>query len=167
MDLKKIKNDYRLEFVSELNFFRDPRFGLIVGVPLGWVDNSNQDFFQVCEPDLKTYLTASMYRISGLNLAAWTTVRLGTVAQNMSYLTQIGELFQVSGANWIGNAAEYRGTFPNNDFLSRYLVLCITRGEDLISFTITARDEEFEKNDQLFRWIIDKALILESVTAAE
>ncbi|PRC93891.1 hypothetical protein [Solimicrobium silvestre] len=161
MDLRKIKNDYKLLFSSELNFFRDPRYGLILGVPMGLEDNSSQDFFQICEPHENTYFTASMYHVNGMTLSGWAKIRYSTVEQKMPYLEMVCEPYQVNGANWIGFAAEYEGTFPGNDYVSRYLVLCFCQGVNLISFTITARRDKFEENVELYNWIIKNALILE------
>jgi len=83
------------------------------------------------------------------------------VEEKMPFLKEICGAYQIAGVNWTGFAAEYEGNFPGNGYQSHYLVLCLSREKDLISFTITANSEIFEKNSNLYNWLLRNALIIE------
>lgn len=148
------------EDFSRLNLrkFVSPTIGLVFDAPASWHDNSDEDLFQVIDPQTDTQFAASAYENPGLSLQQWGTARLGMVNTKMPFLRPVTAPYEMKGVAWTGIAAEYRGVFPGNDYETYYLVLCLRTDELTISFTIAARNGAFEKNHALYYWLLRRQL---------
>ena len=144
----------------KLRPFISPGFGLVFHAPETWHDAGDQDLFQVVDPATDAQFTASAYQNPGVSLRQWVDARLAIVAQQMPFLSPVAAAYDLRGASWSSMASEYRGCFPNNDFESHYLVLCLPTEQRVISFTITASTQVFAENRALYLWLLQNKLEL-------
>jgi hypothetical protein len=142
----------------KLRKFLSRGFGLILKAPKSWQDRSDENFFQVVDPETGTQFTASGYKNSGASLQQWSEARLAVVDHEMPYLSQVKAPYSATGINWTGIAAEYRGIFPDVEEKSHYLVLCLHTEKMVISLTVTAQADLFAQNEALYRWLLEKQL---------
>lgn len=147
-----------------LTLFISPGFGLAFDAPEVWEDSSNNDYFQVIDPQTNTQFTASAYKNPGVPLSEWANVRLSGAMTAMPFLREVKAPYPFEGVSWTGIVAEYRGYFPQCDYESHYLVLCLRTEKMVISFTITATIQAFTENEAFYRWLLQrKVRILEMV----
>lgn len=146
--------------------FLSPGCGILLLAPSGWQENSDERYFQVIDPATGTQFTASAFENPGIGLDQWAEARLGMLAEGMPYMKRLCPPYPVSGNGWQGIAIECRGTFPDDDKESHYLVLCLLSEQRLISFTITASIEAFQANEALYRDILKSRLLLASALGA-
>lgn len=142
----------------KLRPFLSSGFGLLLNAPESWVETSTQQFFQVIDPNTNAQFTASAYQNPGIGLEEWAGARLGAVAGEMPYLGLVNGPTELHGPNWKGILAEYRGVFPERDYVSCYLVLCLRTEDRVISFTVTADVSTFEQYRQFYSWLLTKNL---------
>lgn len=144
----------------KLRRFVSPGFGIVLEAPEDWVENSDQQFFQVIDPAAACQFTASAYENPGQTLEEWASTRLSVVDEQMPYLQPLGQPFPLNGKSWTGIAAEYRGVFPGNNYQSHYLVLCLCTEKVVISFTVTAELNNYMANESLYRWLLAEKLVI-------
>ena len=142
----------------KLRNFISRGFGFLLKAPWSWQDRSNEQLFQVVDPETGTQFTASGYQNPGISLEQWAEARLAVVAQGMPYLSPVKAPYAFSGASWNGIAAEYRGIFSETEDESHYLVLCLRTDKSVISFTISTLTEVFVENEALYRWLLETQL---------
>lgn len=137
-----------------LQRFVGARLGVVVNAPASWRDASDEQYFQLVDPQTGTQVTAGGYENPGMTLEQWAEARLGTVAEAMPYLSVIRPPYSMQGANWTGVACEFVGRFPKRDEASRYLVLCLHSESMLLSLTLAVPCQVFEQHEAFFRWLL-------------
>jgi hypothetical protein len=142
-------------------------FGLVFNAPEAWEDRGSQDHFQVVEPGTGTQFTASAYQSPGATLEQWMQSRLGAVEKGMPFLRRVKAPYELQCPAGTGVAAEYRGVFPQTDYETHYLVLCLVRGTLALSFTVSARSEVFGRQEALYRWLLQNQLDIYELRKAE
>jgi len=144
----------------KLREFVSPAFGMVFKAPESWQGTSKGLLFGVHDPQADIQFTASAYAIQVISVEDWATLRFLAVDSKMPYLKQVIAPYELKGKGWSGIAAEYQGTFPNEDFETCYLVLCLKNGEIWISFTRVASAQTFAENEGLYRWLLQNQLTL-------
>jgi hypothetical protein len=130
-------------------------WGVVFNAPESWQDASTEQFFQVIDIANDAQFTSSGYGFEpGATLQDFAAARLSAVDKRMKFLKSVKAPYQLQGKFGEGIAAEYRGVYPDNDFESHYLVLCILTKNVAVSFTITAPVKSFSKNEDLYRWLL-------------
>jgi hypothetical protein len=147
----------------KLRRFISPCFGVVLNAPQNWQENSNEQLFQIIDPLTDTQFTASGFENPGMALLQWADALFSSSAKGMPFLKAIKAPYAVEGVDWSGLAAEFQGTFPDRDYQSHYLVLCLCSEKVLVSFTVTARVAAFAENEAFYRWLLQTQLALYQV----
>ena len=72
----------------------------------------------------------------------------------MPYLTFDKNYFSIPGPNWTGYASSYTGTFPEDDKVSKYVVIAFIKHKKLVSLSITTANEVYEKNKHIYQKLV-------------
>ena len=143
-----------------LREFGCPAFGLVLKAPEGFRDTSEGLDFGVLDPQNDIQFTASAYSVPVEYVEAWANLRFDAVASGMPFLRQVVSPYELHGQGWRGIAAEYQGTYPEEDFETRYLVLCLGNAGIWISLTLVASATAFAANEGLLRWLLANQVFL-------
>ena len=139
----------------ELKHFINPFSGIGLTAPSHWVDHSSQESFQVIEDKTGTQITATVYdNRNDYELKEWAKLRFQAVDERMPYLTFDKSYFSIPGPNWTGYASSYTGTFPDDDKVSKYVVIAFIKYNKLVSLSITAAKEVYEKNKHIYQKLV-------------
>jgi uncharacterized membrane protein YhaH (DUF805 family) len=134
------------------------KVGLDFFVPGDWREVQDTKGLRLVDAASGINLLASGMHRPGMTLAQWQAMRMTLVQHEMRYLTQDGASYDIDGDNWRsrikGMATEFVGTFPGDDFPSRYLVAVIHTEGTVASIAIRAPAEAFEDNRALFKWLL-------------
>lgn len=133
---------------------------MVFKAPESWQETSEGLLFGVHDPQADIQFTASAYAIQVVSVEDWATLRFLAVDAEMPCLKQVIAPYELKAGGWSGIAAEYQGKFPNEEFETRYLVLCLKNGEIWISFTLVASARTFAENEGLYRWLLQNQLTL-------
>ncbi len=132
--------------------------GLIFRAPKEWHNNSSDKIFQVIDPETNTQFSSSFYENQGLSTEQWAEYRFQAVQKGMPYLKLDKEKEGITGASWNGFMAEYSGTFPGNNYVSKYLVVAFIKNNMLFSFTVTSDKDVYSKNKSIYTYLISNNL---------
>lgn len=157
------KADFPVFSSLKLHQFVSLGLGVILNAPESWEDASSEELFQVIDPATGAQFTASGYENPGVSLPQWAEARLSAVAKGMPFLREVKAPCEMKGVAWTGIVAEYLGIFPESEYESHYLVLCLQSDRVVISFTITAHVEIFAEHEPLYRWLLQNQLDLYQV----
>lgn len=144
----------------KLREFVNSSFGLVFNAPESWQETTEDLLFGIHDPKDDIQFTASAYAIPVESVEDWADIRFLVVDSQMTYLTQVQYPYELKGAGWTGIAAEYQGKFPNDDYETYYLVLCLKNGDIWISLTLVASTKTFVENEGLYRWLLKNQLTL-------
>lgn len=140
--------------------------GLEFFVPGEWREIRTNKALKLTDDASGTVLEASGSHRPNVSLMQWHGMRMALVQHEMRYLTQDGEPYTIDGDEWRdrvkGMATEFTGTFPGDDFPSRYLVACIRIDGTVASIAIRAPLEAFEDNRALYKWLLGRVDLLET-----
>ena len=104
--------------------FVSPGFGLVLSAPSHYKDESDQQYFQIVDPDTGATFTAAVYAGPDMDLDTWATTNFEGVRAGLPFLRQDAPPKAVTGGFGQGILAEYAGRFESESAPSRYLVLC-------------------------------------------
>jgi hypothetical protein len=168
--LDRRQRKYRFEFIPnaipkdegppsafshiKLKTFASLGIGIVFTAPDSWIENDDQDCFQVVDPVTGSEFAASSYENPGLFLEQWNTLRNEIVEKQMPYLKRIRESYGVRGNHGGGIATEYQGVFPGSGLTRHYLVLSLRSDTIVTSFSITASLEAFSAQESFYRWLL-------------
>ncbi len=139
----------------ELKRFINPLSGIVLTAPSHWVDHSSPESFQVIEDETGTQITATVYENrNDYELKGWAKLRFQAVDERMPYLTFDKNYFSIPGPNWTGYASSYTGTFPEDDKVSKYVVIAFIKHKKLVSLSITTANEVYEKNKHIYQKLV-------------
>ena len=137
-----------------------PKIGLEFFVPGEWTESATTTGLRFTDQGRRTTVEASGFHRPNLSMAQWLDMRLTLVGHEMRYLTQDGQSYPFEGESWRsrvnGMATEFTGTFPGDDFESRYLVACVWTDGVLAAITIRAPADVFEQNRALYKWLLGR-----------
>lgn len=129
--------------------------GIVFTAPAHWVDSSTLEYFQVIEEQTGTQFTSTVYNNDDqLELKDWAKLRFQAVDERMPYLQFDGEYFSIPGPNWSGYASSYTGTFPDDNKVSKYVVIAFIKHHKMVSFTITADKKVYEENMPFYQQLV-------------
>lgn len=138
----------------------NPAIGLSFFVPGAWVEKRNTRSTFYTDLASGTKLEVSGAHRPNLTLGQFMTQRLGQVGHDMPYLRQADVPYQIDGDDWRGKirgmATEFTGTFPGDDFESRYLLACIWTEGTVVWFGIRVAADEFENQHAVYKWLLSK-----------
>jgi len=138
----------------------NPAIGLSFFVPGAWVEKRNTRSTFYTDLASGTKLEVSGAHRPGMTLGQFMTQRLGQVGHDMPYLRQADVPYQIDGDDWRGKirgmATEFTGTFPGEDFESRYLLACIWTEGTVVWFGIRVAADEFENQHAIYKWLLSK-----------
>lgn len=165
-------SEHSTETTLPLNTWRkfvSPGFGLVLSAPSNFVDESDQQYFQVVEPQTGAAFTATVYAGQKMDLHTWAEKKLEAVRVGLPLLRQIGVPAAVAGGFGEGILAEYEGRIDSESESGRYLVLCFLTGAGAASFTATIPAKAWMVNEALYRQLMTEQLSIYEVrkTAAE
>ena len=138
--------------------FESASYGLALDAPASWQDESDEEYFQVVDPETDTQFTASAFTNPGVTRAQWTDARLASTEKGMPFLRPAAPRHEVQGAGWTATCAEYTGTFPEAEHESRYLVLCLWSEGRVLSMSVLAKADVFAAQEALYRWLLQEHL---------
>jgi hypothetical protein len=143
-----------------LRKYSNAPFGIAFSAPATWQDTSG-DFFQVTDNQTGTQFTSSAYRNSqSVSGHAWAEKRLAVAAETMPFLRPVKGMYEMTGRFGSAFAGEFTGIYPNSDYPTRYLVVCLRTEHKLISFAMTSPEESFAVHEDLYRWLLETQLSL-------
>jgi hypothetical protein len=143
-----------------LRKYSNASFGIAFCAPATWQDTSG-DYFQVSHNETGTQFTSSAYQNSqGISGRAWAEKRLAIAAETMPFLRPVKGMYEMTGKFGSAFAAEYSGVYPNSNYPTRYLVVCLCTEQKLISFAMTSPEESFAVHEDLYRWLLATQLSL-------
>ena len=138
----------------------NPAIGLSFFVPGAWVEKRNTRSTFYTDLASGTKVEVSGAHRPNLTLGQFMTQRLGQVGHDMPYLRQADVPYQIEGDDWRGKirgmATEFTGTFPGDDFESRYLLACIWTEGTVVWFGIRVAADEFENQHAIYKWLLSK-----------
>lgn len=138
----------------------NPAIGLSFFVPGAWVEKRNTRSTFYTDLASGTKVEVSGAHRPNLTLGQFMTQRLGQVGHDMPYLRQADVPYQIDGDDWRGKirgmATEFTGTFPGDDFESRYLLACIWTEGTVVWFGIRVAADEFENQHAIYKWLLSK-----------
>lgn len=144
----------------KLREFAFPAFGLSLKAPADWQETSEGNLFGVLDAQNDVQFTASAYLGPFGYIETWAKTRFEAVAERMPFLQRVIAPYDLKGQGWEGIAAEYQGIFPDEDYETSYLVLCLQNDETWISLTVVGSAAAFAANEGLYRWLLTQQLRL-------
>ncbi|MES2316682.1 MAG: DUF805 domain-containing protein [Pseudomonadota bacterium] len=140
--------------------------GLEFFVPAAWREIKNNKGLKFIDDASGSVIDASGMHRPGMSLMQWNGMRMALVQHDMRYLVQDGESYTIDGEGWRdrvkGMVTEFAGTFPGDDFPSRYLLACIWIDGTVAAITVRAPAAAFEQHRQLYKWLLSRVDILAS-----
>lgn len=142
------------------------KIGLEYFVPADWRESSLPTGSRYHDESTGSVIEATGFHRPNVSLTQWVGMRLGLVQHEMRYLRQDGASYDIDGEGWRdrvkGQATEFVGTFPGDDFESRYMVACIRVEGTLVSVAIRAPADVFDQNRALYKWFLSRIDINEA-----
>lgn len=146
--------------------FASPGFGLVFSAPSNYQDESDQQYFQVVDPDTGASFTAAVYAGPKMDLHTWATTKLEGVRAGLPLLRRNGPPTAVTGGFGQGVLAEYEGRFDSESDPVRYLVLCFLTRAGVASFTATIPETAWRTNAAFYRRLMTERLSIYDVRDA-
>jgi hypothetical protein len=144
----------------QLRPFTNRTVGLVLHAPEDWRDVSEGELFRIQHAGTDTWITASLNRSPGVELAVWAELRFGAIADKMAYFQPHGTPYSLETAAGAAIVAEFRGTVPGDADPTHQLVLCLRPEIGALSLNITAAVDEFERHRSLYQWLLRTQLRL-------
>ena len=146
--------------------FVSPGFGLVLSAPSHYKDESDQEYFQIVDPDTGATFTAAVYVGPGMDLHRWATTKLEGGRAGLPFLRQDTPPKLVTGIFGQGILAEYAGRFESESEPSRYLVLCFLTHAGAASFTTTIPESAWQTHAAFYRRLMTERLSIYDVRDA-